>query len=301
MVDNGFFEDHEFINILKNTKKDFYLTSFAQNDETIFNGISSKQLKMIKLLALYIVTNKDKNINVIENVKLLYKGKHIFDWLEDRNHEFYEILTFFKKRYNVIINENNKLYTLRNYKNQKIDTNHPLNKQILLEKLYILSLGKEREIYLKIKAQKNNKALQYHKYIEQSIDWLKILKDTYKEEDSEIINNGHDFTAITLPALEEVLPTLVDKEMNYNLDIKSLKKMKSNLEKKQLIANYFKENEENSKSIGNKKRKLDEIEDNNNRDNTKSQPETKKKKTTKKNVNRKVVLDPTATRSAIKK
>lgn len=299
MVDNSLFEDFEFINILKNTKKDFYLTSFAENDEIIFNGISSKQLKMIKLLALYIVTNKDKNVNVIENVKLLYKGKHIFDWLEDRDHEFYEILSFFKKRYNVIINENNKLYTLRNYKNQKIDTNHPLYKQILLEKLYILSLGKERETYLKIKAQKNNKALQYHKYIEQSIDWLKIFKDIYKEEDSEIINNGHDFTLITLPALEEVLPTLVDKEMNYNLDIKSLKKMKSNLEKKQLIANYFKENEENPKSVGNKKRKLDEVEDNNN--NTALQPEIKKKKTTKKKTNRKVVLDPTATRSAIKK
>lgn len=297
MVDKSLFEDPDFLLLLKNTQKNFYLNSLGQNNEELVNELSSKQQKMIKLLALYIVTNKDHNVNVVENIKLLYKGKHIFDWLEEKDHDFYKVLDYFKKRYTVILDESNKLFTLRNFKNHKIDTNHPLYKQILFKQLYVLALGKERETYLKIKAGQQNKTIQHHSFITQSIDWLKIIEDAYREEDSEKMNNGHDFTIITLPSLDEVLPTLANSEMKYNLDIKGLKKMKSKAEKTKLVDSYFKDGTENHSAAVSRKRKLGELEPKS----WAEQQEPRKKTAAKRKTSRKVVMDPSMTRADIDK
>lgn len=292
MDDFGLYQDLDFLNLLKEAKRDFYLNSCEDDFEELISDIPEKQLKMIKLLAMYILTNQDKKTDVIENVKLLYKGKHIFDWLEDKNHEFYQVLNYFKRRLDVIMHQGNKLFILRNHKNEKIDTNHPLYKQILFEKLFILSLGKKKEINAKLSAINDSKLLQHHNYISQSIDWLKIVQDLYKEEDSEVINNGHDFTVINVPTLADMLPMLADKDMSYNLDIKQLKKMSRVGEKKQLLKKYFRVDNIGDTVASKNKRKLEDT-----AISSESQQQPKKKK----KAARKVVLDPNANRKTLKK
>ncbi|XBW37296.1 hypothetical protein QEN19_002878 [Hanseniaspora menglaensis] len=293
MVDKSVFENSHFLTLLKQTKEDFLLPSSDDNNLMLFSEISAKEIKMIKLLALYIVTNKNKKLNVIDNIKLLYKGQHIFDWLDDPDHEFYAILDYFKIRLNIIINQGEKIFTLRNSKNNKIDSNYPFYKQILFEKLYTLALVKERTIYLKLEAHSDKKTKEQENYVFQGIDWINIVKDTYKNEQSEILND--QVTLFTPPTLDEVLPSLIDKEMNYNLDINSLKAMSSINEKRNTLKKYFKNTEIDIKGNGKKKRKIvDE-------DISSEQPQPKKIKSSKKKANRKVVLDPSVTRAALNK
>lgn len=263
--------DEKVDSLLKQTYNEFNIELDNSHIKNIASSISSKHLKMIKLVAVYTTARKQEN--PIQRLQILYKGKNTFDWLNDTEGDYYKLYQYYKKKLNVMLNENGKIFTLKTDEH-RIDSRHPLYKQIFYEKLYHLSLLNTKNLENKLKLIKNDNFELYYKYINESIDWYKILAT----EDTE----NKNVTRIELPSIEKVLPKLTDISLNYNLDVNKLKLMKNNIDKENEINKYFKTD---IMAIV-KKRKVD----------TGSEA-TKQSKKQKKSKNRRVVMDASISRA----
>lgn len=265
--------DKKIDKILQDAEKDFNIEIDNSYIKNIASSLSVKELKMIKLVAIY--TTARKNETPLKRLAILYKYSSILDWLNDKDGDFYKLYVYYKKKINIILNENNKVFTLKS-NDHKIDSRHPLYKQVLFKKLYHLSLLNNKHLEDKLKRIENDNFKLHYRYINESIDWFKILSNNADDDENNKI------TRIQLPSIQQILPKLSDVTLNYNLDINKIKLMKSNIDKEKEIEKYFK----TDMMAMVKKRKVDNHKINTNT--TKKQKKTKSKR---------VIMDSNITRA----
>ncbi|CAI8499343.1 unnamed protein product [Hanseniaspora opuntiae] len=265
--------DKKIDKILQDAQKDFNIEIDNSYIKNIESSLSVKDLKMIKLVAIY--TTARKHENPLQRLEILYKDNSALDWLNDRDGDFYKLYSYYKQKLNIMLNENSNAFTLK-ANDHKIDNRHPLYKQILFKKLYHLSLLNNKHLENKLKHIENDNFKLHYGYINESIDWFKILSNNLDDDENK------KFTRVELPSIQQILPKLSDVTLNYNLDVNKLKLMKSNIDKEKEIEKYFK----TDMMAMVKKRKLDSHKVNTNT--TKKQKKSKSKR---------VVMDSNVTRA----
>lgn len=265
--------DQKIEKILQDAQKEFNIEIDNSYIKNIESSLSVKDLKMIKLVAIYMTARRHEN--PLKRLEILFKDNSVLDWLNDKNGDYYKLLSYYKKKLNIMLNENNNVFTLKT-NDHKIDSRHPLYRQVLFKKLYHLSLVNNKHLEDKLKHIENDSFKLHYGYIKESIDWYKILSNNIDDDENNKV------TRIELPSIQQILPRLSGVTLNYNLDVSKIKLMKNNIDKEKEIEKYFK----TDMMAMVKKRKLDTHKANTNT--TKKQKKAKSKR---------VVIDSNITRA----